>query len=179
WFVVPAMAETTTATSWPASTSRFTWAATTRMRSTFATEVPPNFMTSLAIAYPTLPSPAPRLETGTLDQTGPYVVIWRPHDDRMTDGPARPGAAIHTGPGAEPQQARNRAQRIKDAGKPSYNDRHDRHAARQKKYGKRRSRGDRPLFRHGCRVVGPKWQVPPPPQVQPDPPCLYPRARLC
>ena len=43
--VVPAMAETTTATSWPASTSRLTWRATLRMRSISATEVPPNFMT--------------------------------------------------------------------------------------------------------------------------------------
>ena len=33
WLVVPAMAETTTATSWPASTSRLTWRATLRMRS--------------------------------------------------------------------------------------------------------------------------------------------------
>src|SRR5678815_1391519 len=39
------MAETTTATSWPASTSRLTWRATLRMRSISATDVPPNFMT--------------------------------------------------------------------------------------------------------------------------------------
>jgi hypothetical protein len=43
--VLPDMAETTTATSWPASTSRLTWRATLRMRSTLATDVPPNFMT--------------------------------------------------------------------------------------------------------------------------------------
>ena len=43
--VLPAMAETTTATSWPASTSRLTWRATLRMRSISATEVPPNFIT--------------------------------------------------------------------------------------------------------------------------------------
>src|SRR5215212_9246051 len=43
--VVPAMAETTTATSCPASISRFTWRATLRMRSISATDVPPNFMT--------------------------------------------------------------------------------------------------------------------------------------
>ena len=43
--VVPDMAETTTATSCPASVSRFTWRATLRMRSISATEVPPNFMT--------------------------------------------------------------------------------------------------------------------------------------
>src|SRR5208337_442557 len=43
--VLPAMAETTTVTSCPASTSRLTWAATLRMRSTLATEVPPNFIT--------------------------------------------------------------------------------------------------------------------------------------
>src|SRR4051794_35420830 len=44
--VLPAMAETTTATSWPASTSRLTCSATLRMRSILATDVPPNFMTS-------------------------------------------------------------------------------------------------------------------------------------
>ena len=43
--VVSAMAETTTATSWPASTSRFTWRATFRRCWTSATDVPPNFIT--------------------------------------------------------------------------------------------------------------------------------------
>src|ERR1700712_5093682 len=43
--VLPAIAETTTATSWPASTSRFTWRATLRIRSMLATDVPPNFIT--------------------------------------------------------------------------------------------------------------------------------------
>src|SRR6516164_4312060 len=45
WLVTPAIAETTTATPLPASISRLTWAATLRMRSTLATDVPPNFMT--------------------------------------------------------------------------------------------------------------------------------------
>src|SRR5262249_11191707 len=45
WLVAPAKAETTTATWWPASTSRLTWRATLRMRSRSATEVPPNFIT--------------------------------------------------------------------------------------------------------------------------------------
>ena len=49
WLVVPDMAETTTATSWPASTSRLTWRATLPMRSMSATEVPPNFITSRAM----------------------------------------------------------------------------------------------------------------------------------
>src|SRR5947208_5049617 len=44
------MAETMTATSWPASTSRLTWPATLRMRSTLATLVPPNFRTRRAIS---------------------------------------------------------------------------------------------------------------------------------
>jgi hypothetical protein len=44
------MAETTTAALLPASTSRFTWRATLRMRSTLATEVPPNFMTRTDMA---------------------------------------------------------------------------------------------------------------------------------
>jgi hypothetical protein len=39
------MADTTTATRLPASTSRFTRAATPRMRSIPAMEVPPNFIT--------------------------------------------------------------------------------------------------------------------------------------
>jgi hypothetical protein len=37
------MAETTTATSFPASTARFTRQAAFRMRSKSATDVPPNF----------------------------------------------------------------------------------------------------------------------------------------
>jgi len=44
------MAETTTATLLPASTSRLTWRATFLMRSTSATEVPPNFITTTAMA---------------------------------------------------------------------------------------------------------------------------------
>ena len=47
--VLPAMAETTTATSWPASTSRLTCCATLRIRSRSATEVPPNFITRRAM----------------------------------------------------------------------------------------------------------------------------------
>ena len=47
--VLPDMAETTTATSWPASTSRLTWRAALRMRSMSATDVPPNFITMRAI----------------------------------------------------------------------------------------------------------------------------------
>src|SRR5215467_15223380 len=43
--VLPDIADTTTATSWPASTSRFTWRATLRIRSMLATDVPPNFIT--------------------------------------------------------------------------------------------------------------------------------------
>jgi hypothetical protein len=43
------MAETTTATSCPASASRFTRKATLRMRSMSATEVPPNLSTSRAM----------------------------------------------------------------------------------------------------------------------------------
>ena len=48
--VSPAIAETTTATSLPRSASRFTSAATWRMRSMPAIEVPPNFITMRAIA---------------------------------------------------------------------------------------------------------------------------------
>src|SRR5690606_1949817 len=50
--VLPDMAETTTATSLPASTSRFTWRATVWIRSRSATEVPPNFITMRAILCP-------------------------------------------------------------------------------------------------------------------------------
>ena len=52
WLVAPAMAETTTATLLPASTSRLTWRATFLMRSTLATDVPPNFITTTAMATP-------------------------------------------------------------------------------------------------------------------------------
>src|SRR5579863_3254600 len=48
--VSPAMAETTTATLLPRSTSRLTSIATWRMRSMSATEVPPNFIAIKAIA---------------------------------------------------------------------------------------------------------------------------------
>ncbi len=49
WLVTPAIAETTTATSLPASTSRLTRCATDLIRSMSATEVPPNFCTMRAI----------------------------------------------------------------------------------------------------------------------------------
>src|ERR1700682_6356688 len=52
------MAETTTATSWPASTSRLTWRATLRMRSRSATDVPPNFITRRAMTSPDAPKGA-------------------------------------------------------------------------------------------------------------------------
>src|SRR5258708_7339551 len=51
FFVLPARAETPTATSLPRSRSFSTRAATWRMRSKSATEVPPNFIAILAI-YP-------------------------------------------------------------------------------------------------------------------------------
>src|SRR3546814_7247848 len=50
WLVVPDIADTTTATSLPASTSRLTRRATFLIRSTSPTEVPPNFITMRAIA---------------------------------------------------------------------------------------------------------------------------------
>ena len=58
--VVPDMADTTTATSWPASTSRLTWRATLRIRPMSATEVPPNFITSRAMTKTSSPCAAPR-----------------------------------------------------------------------------------------------------------------------
>ena len=54
-FYLPAIAETTTATSWPASTSRLTWRATFRMRSILATDVPPNFITRRPMATSAFP----------------------------------------------------------------------------------------------------------------------------
>ena len=47
-FVLPDMAETTTVTWLPASTSRLTCRAAWRMRGTSATDVPPNFITMRA-----------------------------------------------------------------------------------------------------------------------------------
>src|SRR6188508_2667152 len=52
------MAETMTATWWPASTSRLTWRATLRMRSRSATDVPPNFITNRAMTFPDAPKGA-------------------------------------------------------------------------------------------------------------------------
>ena len=54
--VLPDMAETTTATSKPALRSRATCLATLRMRSMFATDVPPNFMTRRDIGAKSAPS---------------------------------------------------------------------------------------------------------------------------
>ena len=58
--VVPDMADTTTATWWPAFTSRSTWRATLRMRAISATEVPPNFITRRPIGPKPFMSPAAR-----------------------------------------------------------------------------------------------------------------------
>src|SRR6266853_454128 len=68
--VLPAIAETTTATSWPASTSRLTWRATLRMRSMLATDVPPNFITRRPMTNGALYRryPAARREGAVLDQ---------------------------------------------------------------------------------------------------------------
>jgi hypothetical protein len=49
--VSPAMAETTTTTSWPAARARVTRRATFWMRSGSPTEVPPYFWTISAIAH--------------------------------------------------------------------------------------------------------------------------------
>ena len=46
WLVMPAMAETTTATCLPAHTSEATSSAAGRMRSRYVIDVPPNFITS-------------------------------------------------------------------------------------------------------------------------------------
>jgi hypothetical protein len=54
-FVSPAIAETTTITSCPFATSRPTRLAARRMRSSVATDVPPNFITRIGISSP--PSP--------------------------------------------------------------------------------------------------------------------------
>jgi ubiquinone biosynthesis O-methyltransferase len=80
--VLPAMAETTTATSWPASTSRLTWRATLRMRSISATDVPPNFITRRMV------KPSGFMVVATLNRTlksfalaivgAEYVLGWLP-----------------------------------------------------------------------------------------------------
>ena len=85
WLVVPAMAETTTATSWPASTSRLTWRATLRMRSISATEVPPNFITRRAMA-------GLRASPAGLGARDP-----------LYGKPTRENAGIHTGGAGGPQ----------------------------------------------------------------------------
>src|SRR5882672_1100585 len=90
--VAPAMADTTTATSWPASTSRLTWRATLRMRSMSATEVPPNFITRRAMAgyfwsqarmragaelYGKPPRQKARIHTGEVSRPQPKCLVWR------------------------------------------------------------------------------------------------------
>ena len=82
---MPDMAETTTATSWPASTSRLTWRATLRMRSMSATDVPPNFITRRAMA-------------GL--RTSPAGLGAR---DPLYGKPTREKAGIHTGEAGGPQ----------------------------------------------------------------------------
>jgi hypothetical protein len=56
--VRPAMAETATITRWPRATSSPTRLAARRMRSTDATEVPPNFITRIDMPAP-FAKPAP------------------------------------------------------------------------------------------------------------------------
>src|SRR6476619_2952712 len=83
------MAETTTATSWPASTSRLTWRATLRMRSRSATDVPPNFITSRAMTFPDAPKGARK----------------RPAQGTYEDPSAGPKRRVlHTGGSADLQQ---------------------------------------------------------------------------
>ena len=104
--VLPDMAETTTATSWPASTSRLTCRATLWMRSRSATEVPPNFITMRAMKAicPWIcgrgpgnewkpPAQAHRMRR-LLSQTAPLSQApagraARPHAGREGSGPAR------------------------------------------------------------------------------------------
>src|SRR5260370_15607384 len=67
-FVFPGIADPTPATSWPASTSRFTCRATLRIRSILATDVPPNFITRRPMttgAFPDSLSNVTRAETGS------------------------------------------------------------------------------------------------------------------
>src|SRR3954449_6016067 len=78
--VLPDIAETTTATSWPASTSRFTWRATLRIRSMLATDVPPNFITRRLMTTRAFPyedqygdscwTSAPRIPTARIHSVG-------------------------------------------------------------------------------------------------------------
>src|ERR1700752_3915415 len=68
------MAETTTATSCPASTSRLTCRATLRMRSISATEVPPNFITRRAMTRSAFsPARAPQWRLSLPAQKGAYA----------------------------------------------------------------------------------------------------------
>ena len=74
--VVSAMADTTTATSCPASTSRLTWRATLRIRSILATDVPPNFITRRPMttrAFPMRISKLARTENGAPGPKAAYT----------------------------------------------------------------------------------------------------------
>ena len=74
--VLPDMADTTTATSCPASTSRLTWTRDYRVRSILATEVPPNFITRRPMttrAFPVRISKVTRTEIGAPGPKAAYT----------------------------------------------------------------------------------------------------------
>src|SRR5262249_62079752 len=84
WSGAPDMAETTTATSLPASISRLTWWATLRMRSRSATEVPPNFITRRAIGV----DGSVLSNYGLKLRAGPSVIRCKMAGPHVVTGPA-------------------------------------------------------------------------------------------
>src|SRR4051812_4603074 len=87
------MADTTTAQRWPSAFSRATLSAACSMRSIFATDVPPNFMTSVPMCarYPFMTSTANKREIENFtnlamhwwDEQGPMQPLHRINLVRM------------------------------------------------------------------------------------------------
>src|SRR5258708_9094393 len=152
WLVTPAIAETTTATSWPDSTSRLTSRATFLIRPMSATEVPPNFMTRRAMAI---------------------YLVFQSIAGLPRDAVLAPAAAAHTYFDSCERSKTHHS--IRGEARIGPGGRLTRTGLRRRQRAERRSRRDRALLRHGGRVVGPRRQVPPAAQPEPGAAGLHPR----
>src|SRR5437764_10314558 len=98
------MADTTTAASWPASTSRFTRAATAWMRSTSASEVPPNFITMRVLPAALVIGQGPR---NRADAAEPRPLPGDRQVSILNSGGAKQGPAARIGQTGSTEQASN------------------------------------------------------------------------
>src|SRR3569623_1440636 len=149
--VLPDIAETTTETSLPASTSRLTCRAAWRMRSTLATDVPPNFITIRATVLFSSDSVRPSARKASVRPTAGFFLALsdRPSLGRPFGQPLRvPGSTLSNSAGTC-HKALIEARNDRD---------HD------------KSRRNRQVFGHGRRLVGPEWRLQAPAQVHPGAP---------